>query len=504
MEFLKNRLFASNWKNFLFWIFIILYVMFLLHTANSINISEDETYTLNTTSRNVVAVIRQSYLFEFQSPGYFVLLSFWRLFNSGIFFAKLFSMLSIGVASIYIYKLSNLFLGKKNNRWLIIIFLLNPFTVWAALEIRLYAFAILLSTVCIYLFYRYIFEGNKVYLRLFLISALISVYTQYFFVLLIITLAVSSIFLKGWKYFLKLCFPLLVVAVLFLPNLLFLPDQLKMQTSSNGINSSNLISIIRSPQTLILAINYVTNTWQTRIIRLLFLLLFAFSVFRLYRNRLTYNNRFYVNFKLILLSVFLLIGLFFIVFFSSGVGYTAKYMAVAFPFFILLFTIFSSYSGFYRTSIYSVLSLYFGIILFSVYRHPVNTYDYISLAKYIKKIERSNEPILIYRPAIALPFTYYYRGINSIVPLPFPVKFDSSYLISIKDTTVLKNSIESIQAPSHSYILISDTTLSEGSVSMNRNMVTNFIKERYHVTLDTLFYGWSKDKPIRIRSFEKK
>jgi hypothetical protein len=142
-------------------------------------------------------------------------------------------------------------------------------------------------------------------------------------------------------------------------------------------------------------------------------------------------------------------------------------------------------------------------LLIIKYKNPVKTYDYKSVARFIGEIEKPNEPILIYRPAIALPLNYYYEGENKIVPIPHPVNFDSSYLISLKDTFQLKHGIENAGNSSKEYILISDTTLYEGTLNMNREMISNYIYSHYNVSLDTLFYGCSRRKPLRIIEFSK-
>ncbi len=196
--------------------FLIFYSIFIFWLITHINISEDESYTLNTTSRDVSGVIRQSYKFENQLPVYFLLLSFWRSINSGIFFAHLFSTFCIAFSCVFIYKITKIITGTKSAYWIIAIFLLNPFTVWASFEIRLYAFVILLSTVCIYFYFQYFLLQKKKYLYLFLAVSLIGAYTQYSFIFLLISLAITTVFLQGWKSFLRIILYLLPVAILFI------------------------------------------------------------------------------------------------------------------------------------------------------------------------------------------------------------------------------------------------------------------------------------------------
>src|ERR1022692_1290741 len=144
-----------EWRNLIFYVFMVVYSASMIFLSHKLNIWEDEAYSLNTTSNKLATVIHQSYEFEGQPPFYFLLVAIWRHINSGIFFARLFSLLFIGISGYFFNRIVILVSGIKSSRWILVIFLLNPFTVWAGLEIRLYALAIFLSIILIYYFLLY-------------------------------------------------------------------------------------------------------------------------------------------------------------------------------------------------------------------------------------------------------------------------------------------------------------------------------------------------------------
>ena len=506
MELFNKGTHETRLKNIVFFGFLIIYSILLVYLSYKINISEDETYTLNTTSRDLAGVIKQSYNFEGQPPFYFILLSLWRHLYPGIFFAKLFSLICICLSALVFYRLVQYFSGIECSKWLLIIFLLNPFTVWCAMEMRTYALLILLSTLSIYFFFRYYFENKKRFLYWFLILSLLGVYTQYFFLFLIVASALSILIFKGWKPFFIFSLFLIPVCFLFLPNLIYLGGQVQMHQTHEFPQFSliRIFNISHTPQSLMLAINMVPEVWINRVIRLIFLVIFIYALLKLYRSNLKSSNLYFKKFKIILLMVFTMIILFFLGVYVTDIGFDIKYMVVVFPLFILIFTIFNIFNTINRRLIYSSVSIFFLTLLIINYRHPVKTYDYKYIAKYIQNISRPGQPILIYRPAIAMPFSLYYKGKNKIVPIPFPVKFDSSFLINIQDTNELKQSIENTKSSTNSYIMISDTTVFESRVNMNRKMVANYVYEHYKITLDTLIYGWATERPLRVMSFEKK
>ena len=192
---LQNGNNNSQLKRVLFFSFLLLYTGVMLWLCNELNIWMDEAYTLDTTSAKykLHLVIKQSYYFESQPPVYFILLSLWRKLNDGVFFARLFSLINIGLSAWFFYRLANLIRGVKTSRWVLILFLLNPFVIWAGLEIRLYAFLLLLSVLLIYFFFRYYISEKKKYLYLFLFISAIGLYTQYFFAFLIAALVFASL-----------------------------------------------------------------------------------------------------------------------------------------------------------------------------------------------------------------------------------------------------------------------------------------------------------------------
>lgn len=496
-----------KFKSLLFAGFLIAYGIIILYLAYQINLSEDETYTLNTTSRSLLGVIRQSYYFEGQPPVYFILLSLWRHLYPGIFFIKLFSIIMIGLSALALYKFAQLFPAVINSKWLVVVFLLNPFTIWAALEVRTYSLLILLSTISIYFFYRFYFEGKNKFLYWFLLIVSIGLYTQYFFTLLITALGAALLINKGWQYFFRFCIYLIPVVIFFLPNLIFMQNQIEMHEviKEKSFASIAFLSIVHTPVNQIIPINFVQlNGWFNKIIRISFIILIIYASFGVIKKNPFFKNKYVDFFKINMLTIFFLIIFFWVTISATGIIYMDKYMSVCFPLFILIYSLFSSFGARKANFIYGSISIYFVMLSILTYHHPVKTYDFKSVAKYVEKIERPGEPILFYRSGISLPFRYYYTGRNPYIPLPNEVKYDGNWVVNIKDTTELKHSINVIETSSPSYLLISDLTHFESTVNMNRKMISDYLSQHYDITLDTLYVGWSNNMPLRIRRLQKK
>ena len=62
-------------NNIIFYSFLLLYATGIIYLCFTLNVWEDEAYTLNTTSHGFLEVIRLSYTFEGQPPAYFLLMA---------------------------------------------------------------------------------------------------------------------------------------------------------------------------------------------------------------------------------------------------------------------------------------------------------------------------------------------------------------------------------------------------------------------------------------------
>jgi len=495
-----------EWKNLLFYGFITVYAALLIFLAVKLNVWEDEAYSLHTTSNNLVNVIKQSYDFEGQPPFYFLLLAIWRHINSGIFFARLLSLFFIGFSAYFFYRLVCLVSGVGSSRWLLVIFLLNPFTVWAGLEIRLYALAIFLSIVLMYYFFRFYIENKSKDLKAFFIISLLGLYTQYFFSLEILTLAFSLLIFKGWKVFFRFCLYQLPLLVFFIPNLFFIHQQVNM-LQSHKIEYSTLqrfSAVLHSPQELLLALQVVPfKAALNRVIRGIFIFLAIFAYYKLYKKQAGGRNLYFRNINIILFSSSALIFLYCLLVAVTGIIFQIKYFAIVFPLIILTITLFKVYPYFKSSLIFMIISIYYISLNIFAYKTPIKNFDFKSVGKFVGKIERSKEPILLYDKSLLPPFTYYYTGSNLLIPLP-AINYDHNYYEeNIYDTLELKKAIQKINSLTKSYILLTDK--SDGykyNLQMDEQMIDQCLRSNYNVTLDTIFLGENKNHTLRVRRLQ--
>lgn len=178
-------------------IVLTLQVLAMLAAASTLGTWQDEEYTLATTAHGVAYAFHRALDYELQAPLYFVVVAALRSFSHSVFAARAFSVVcAVGFA----YAMAPIArrIAPAQPPWIVVALVaLNPFTIFAALEIRVYALALLLGALGWIAFYDGFFHGTDRRARIaFTTIAIASLYTHYFiafeFVAFAIGLAVAG------------------------------------------------------------------------------------------------------------------------------------------------------------------------------------------------------------------------------------------------------------------------------------------------------------------------
>jgi len=481
----------------------------MLYLSNVLSIQIDEAFSLNTSANSLIKVLRLSYNFEGQPPVYFMVLALWRKINDGIFFARLLSAIFTLLSAVGLEKVLRLIFEKIYTRWIIVLFLLNPFTVWASLEIRTYSLVVLLTLTAVYFFYLIYYYNKKSHKIVFILICIIGVYTQYYFVFLIISFSFVFLVSKGWRSFFNYILLVIPVAIFFLPNLLFIRDEYAMHQNNQVVYTivERLKNIFYAPEQFIFPTGELpvgrSFRWISRIFFGVLIFNAFYHFFKANTNDKSKDFRSIIEI-LILISSMLLI--FLLVFVSSSLIYNIKYLSIIFPFLCLLCSVFCIYHSRYKNTIFGFLSLLYLLVLINSYKQPfIKTTNSKSVAHFVKEIEKPQEPILFYIKSLVLPFKNYYEGNNPLIPLPVLV-FDYNYFSSdIKDTIEFDNLIRNSVKNSKSFIFISGTDL--GAMNMDplaNNVINLYFKNNYDIPIDTIMEGKYDYEFLRVRRLKKK
>lgn len=499
---------AKNTGTILFYCFLCFYITLMLFLCQKLIIEEDEAYSLTTTSYSFSKIIHLSYFFEGQPPIYFLLLSLWRNINDSIFFARLLSILFTLFSAIILHKIVEEFYSKNQAKWLVVIFLINPYTIWASQEIRLYSLLIFLTLTITLLFYQIYFQEKKKHI-VFILWGLLGIYTQYYFSFLIAAFSIVVLYRNGWKSFWNYCLLVLPIVILSLPNLICLKEQFNLHENTivEYTVSSRLKSIILTPQEFILSITKTPfDRYGRWIIRFFFAIFIVWSIINFNRiktnkylldlyKRLT-DNLIIITFQLIVFSL---------IFIFSDLFYYDRYTTIIFPFYCILFAYFGYLSKGIRNFVFISFILYYLIILLNFYKPPFLKYDdQKSIASFAQQIEKQNEPIVFYDKSLVLRFNQYYKGNNPIISLPELNLNLNFFNDNFKDTLELKQAINQKLNNSNHFLIVTGNNL----VHQNNNDLTDEVADKYFykyykVTLDSIIKGTEEIYNLRIRRLER-
>ena len=449
-------------------IFYLVFYFTIIYLAFTLNIWEDELYSLNTSSKSLSYAFNQSLVFEAQPPAYFISLTLWRSVSNSIIWARLFSVLIIFLSQIVLFLVIREVADKKIAKIFSVLFLLNPIVIFSILEIRLYSLIILLTLLILYKFFNSYYRNKVTYVgrSVFVIISIFGVFTQFFIGFILFANAIVLLFEKKYRelkiYILDMALPLFLL-LLFIPYIrssIGLHDSLLPPENYTLIEFSTLIAKLFMLKTY----NYLLPFdfelpgiiyWVFRIgIIILFLLSLDVSYYRSIVKRML---------PFIILS--LVIYLFFtVVYFLFGTSYSQnKYSLVLFvPLFVSLAIIFKYIKSSY---LYVWIVLFAALYLVNSIRQFPGLYkhkDYKSVCMYIYNHDENGKPVFAFRNVSAEILNLYYKGNTTVYPIPD--KFSYTDEFSSRQWTIESNDLEKlskiISQDSSFYVIIDDSPLS--------------------------------------------
>lgn len=469
-----------------------------------LNVYQDEVYSLHTTSKDVWYTIEQSVNFEAQVPLYFVLLKIWRYIDGSIFFARLLSILFILGSTFYIKKASEQYVSESNSAYINVIFLLNPYTIWAATEIRAYAMVIFVAAFLLYQF-------NKTYLSstplktsrlIFIFLAVAALLTHYFLLLLLAAFFFVLVFTRNWQSLRHFVIDMLIPMLVFISLFYFVRSHLEYY-ASEAVNSQSIVDTLNwlaieceqlifplrdlyyDPELNQTVYLYPIQRWIIRGVLYLLIIIGIVTTQQKYKN-LLYRN------KHILMILFSISLFYLVIHFKYGAEYIPpRYLTVLYlPLMVVIISaIIASFRKVLLVISLSILILSYGFVLYSKYTPTVKMNDFIELGSYIESRENFNQPIFVFRDIHVLPLSYHYKGVNVIFPISPPIRYSKPPVLTSKWMIENGEHVDSIfdTIPGSSkYCWI---VLPPRSLIKNYDFLSNYIDEKFEVVESQTIYS---------------
>lgn len=416
MKFLeKNRLLIIG----------VLYFGLTIPLAIILNIRQDEAYTLDTTSRSLVYAFNQALHFELQAPLYFVLVSMWRFFSDSIFWARLFSILAIFVALLIFDKILR---GRITQRFFpLLFFAIHPLSIWAAMEIRVYAFSVL--TVGAYLYFlvcHYKDNTEKRRNRLMHIGLIIAGLFSFYYFGFILAGVFAYLLFFNRKLLKPYILDLIIPALLLIPmiGLIFLQISGHTDLATHiQFTIQNLLKywLVDFYDYFLMPV-YLKGPNPLFNISFRFILLAFLSYFMLEKRETLFSF-----FKSIWLWVTLVfIAFFTIIKFTLGPVYAVHPHAILglIPFLMVLVTLSGSGKNpKLANMLFLILAFVATTSLFSVYKPLYKEYDIKGLAKYLESMP-ADQPAFVYTNETCMALSYYIEEDRQLFSLPEKIEFE--------------------------------------------------------------------------------
>jgi hypothetical protein len=460
---------------------IALHLAITVPLAWLLNAWLDESYTLHTTGQGIAYAFDQAIHFELQPPLYFVLLAVWRLASHTIFWARLFSVACTSMTIYATWELSRRFAKTINPAWAAFVVALNPAAVWAATEIRVYAFAALLGALLVWTFYDgFIAEAPRARL-LHAILIVAAIYTQYFLGFIVAGLIVALAL--TYPRMVKIYAVYLVGAAIFcLPVLSFIAAQIREGTAqAHEIRSAWAVaSGIYGT-----ALSYVLPFTFRHIGPLSLLIVLAACILGLRKPELR------LSWWIAAVSLVLL---------WAGMAATREIFAPRYVFTVFvpvvmgLVTFLASLPA--ARLWFAVYSLAFVAAsvasMRTTYAPMAKEGDWARVAAYITAREKPGEPIVVFPGPYALPFELYYHGPNPVVPLPEPQSFDWHHptVVTLSDTRQIDEALRRIEDSLRKQIWFIQVPICHyGSRRYGCAILAAYISNHFTVTQTRTFLG---------------
>jgi len=278
-------------------IFVILLILVLLVGAGIriYRLDKHDLWFDEDTSLYVARDLNFNYMRP-NPPLYYLLLNFWRrFFGESEFILRFFSVV-FGVSSVFmIYKLGRLFFDARVGLISAFIISISPIHIWYSQEARGYTLSVFLIIITTYFFILALKENRNHLWASFIVSAILSIYTNYFSFLILFAGAII-ISLKKYRWLIrKWLISYLFIVISFFPWWLSFWKDVVFIRENFWISKPSLESILITFENFTVGYNATLQIYTVATI--LFTMLFILGILYLRREKE----------KLIILLIFLFV-----------------------------------------------------------------------------------------------------------------------------------------------------------------------------------------------------
>jgi uncharacterized membrane protein len=478
---------AKVWRPSMAVVLVGVSLAITLPLAYVLNIWQDEAYTLSTTSGTLAHAFHQAVTFEQNAPLYFMLLVLWRHIDGSVFFLRLFSVLCAAATIALTPALARRYVPAIDARLVTVSVALNPFLIWTAVEMRVYAMTVFLSAVLLLTFYDAFLEERPRSIApvAFAVCCIVALYTQYYLAFVIAGEAVALIVYRPQRL-LKFLAIAVLCTIAFAPMLAIVPAEVR-----------NFKGAFIPPRSVVVSAAILADILARYLLPLL--VPFAKAVYGLIgvaaivaavTGRRTLRRDGNGTILVVTAAAFVAFA---VVTYAGGVLILNRHAASLFVPVVLC--VFAGFTYVRPAPLRqklafgwcAVVTIAAAVALVQTYAHLAKPGDWIRVTAYLHQNERAGEPIAIFEAENALPFAFYYDGGNAIVPVPNGVNY-GRYDVA-KFAVRNAGQVAATMPHARRLWLIEAGECKAANISFGCDIVDDFVRRHYDTESDAAFYG---------------
>ena len=468
--------------------------------AALLSISLDENYSLETTSRSLRYALHQAINYELQPPGYFLLLNVWRQLSPSIFHARLLSVICAALMLWTLAGLARRYFSEIHRGWIIAACAFHPFVLWAAVEARVYALALLVSAQLMLWF----FDGwlskkaSSQRARIFYaVLALCGLYTHYYLGFLLVAQAAALLVRGSWQQLRNYVGWMMAVGIGFLPMLWLVRQQVSAHTATTAGPQTwlaDLQVLSWRAQWHLLPADWSLLVRPARWLLLACALLIAVGLGRrIFARQMAWRNSPFVALAVIC-GVVVLFYVAVIRVTGAALMEQRHTVEMFLPLLLAWMAALLVAVNNRGLRVWLVVSLIFSLAsAVAVWRPLAKSGDWQRVAARLQSVERPQQPIAVFIVNGAISLRHYYQGINQIRQLPEETRFDryDPRDHAFKSSEQVAETLTRVTGAGGELWLITrpDGECTSLGVNLGCKWLDDFIAQHYVTVQDEKFYG---------------
>ena len=404
----------------------VLFALVVIPLAATLNLDVDEVSTVHTVAGNLDAAWHRAIGFEAQAPLYFLLLDLWAHLGQSPLMLRLPSILCALATLPLVWRLGARYAPAVNPAIVTAAFALNPWTIWSALEIRLYALIVLIAAAYLLAATRTYLDADRATWRdraLVIGLVCVGIYTQYYFVSLPIAFFVAIAIFGHRRAKITIAIDLAIAALAVLPLIPIVLTQVPTYQYRSFLPAYvRGFAIVGAFLDFALPHDWAGNIRRLTLSNVAYFVI-AVGTFvaigrAIDRPR---NDRSLLPIGVVTLSVLIF---FYLVTAMLDVSVTVPRQSavLVIPIALVLFSAIASTTSLNRRRLLityvSIFASFSVATLVVRYRHLAKDGDSQRLAAIVQRFDRNREPILMFDADYELAVEYYYRGSAPLFAIP--------------------------------------------------------------------------------------